>query len=132
MENFIFCPVSSLSLLSITQKIFNPFILVVIKGQTYLNKPEVKAASFFKYAGPYVTTRIKGLMKNSGPRNSFLLLTCVYNYAIHHFHRELSLLFRSSRPDMFCKKGVLENFTKFTGKHLCQVSFLTKLQASGV
>ena len=21
---------------------------------------------------------------------------------------------------MFCKKGVLRNFTKFTGKHLCQ------------
>ena len=28
--------------------------------------------------------------------------------------------YRSSRPKMFCKKGVLKNFTKFTGKHLCQ------------
>ena len=27
---------------------------------------------------------------------------------------------RSSRPEVFCKKGVLRNFTKFTGKHLCQ------------
>ena len=27
---------------------------------------------------------------------------------------------RSSRPEAFCKKGVLRNFTKFTGKHLCQ------------
>ena len=27
---------------------------------------------------------------------------------------------RSSRPEEFCKKGVLRNFTKFTGKHLCQ------------
>ena len=27
---------------------------------------------------------------------------------------------RSSRPDVFCKKGVLRNFTKFVGKHLCQ------------
>ena len=26
----------------------------------------------------------------------------------------------SSSPDMFCKKDVLRNFTKFTGKHLCQ------------
>ena len=25
--------------------------------------------------------------------------------------------FRSSRPEVFCKKGVLENFEKFTGKH---------------
>ena len=27
---------------------------------------------------------------------------------------------RSSRPEVFCKKGVLENVAKFTGKHLCQ------------
>ena len=27
---------------------------------------------------------------------------------------------RSSRPEVFCKKGVLKNFTEFTGKHLCQ------------
>ena len=29
-------------------------------------------------------------------------------------------ILRSSRPEVFCKKGVLRNFTKFTGKHLCQ------------
>ena len=28
-----------------------------------------------------------------------------------------------SRPEMFCKKGVLRNFTKFTGEHLCQSLF---------
>ena len=27
--------------------------------------------------------------------------------------------FRSSRPEVFCKKDVLRNFAKFTGKHLC-------------
>ena len=27
--------------------------------------------------------------------------------------------FRSSRPEVFCKKDVLKNFAKFTGKHLC-------------
>ena len=27
---------------------------------------------------------------------------------------------RSSRPEVFNKKGVLRNFAKFTGKHLCQ------------
>ena len=25
---------------------------------------------------------------------------------------------KSSRPEMFCKRGVLRNFAKFTGKHL--------------
>ena len=30
---------------------------------------------------------------------------------------------RSSRPEVFCKKGVLRNFAKFTGKYLCQSLF---------
>ena len=34
--------------------------------------------------------------------------------------------FRSSRPEVFSKKGVLRNFTKFTGKHLCQSLFFKK------
>ena len=37
---------------------------------------------------------------------------------------------RSSRPQVFCKKGVLRNFTKFTLKNTCaRVSFLVKLLA---
>ena len=28
---------------------------------------------------------------------------------------------------MFCKKGALKNFTKFTGKHLCQSLFFNKV-----
>ena len=31
---------------------------------------------------------------------------------------------RNSRLEVFCKKGVLRNFTKFTGKHRCQSLFL--------
>ena len=31
---------------------------------------------------------------------------------------------------MFCKKGVLKNFAKFTGKHLCKSLFLIKLPAA--
>ena len=34
--------------------------------------------------------------------------------------RGLKTQSRSSRPEVFCKKGVLRNFTKFIGKHLCQ------------
>ena len=33
----------------------------------------------------------------------------------------------SSRPEVLCKKGVLRNFTKFTGKHLCQSLFFNKV-----
>ena len=31
---------------------------------------------------------------------------------------------RSSRQEVFCKKGVLINLTKITGKHKCQSLFL--------
>ena len=37
------------------------------------------------------------------------------------------LSFWSSRPEVFCKKGALENFTKFTGKHLYQSLFFKKV-----
>ena len=30
---------------------------------------------------------------------------------------------RSSRSEVFCKRGALKNFTKLTGKHLCQNLF---------
>ena len=35
--------------------------------------------------------------------------------------------YRSSRPEVFCKKGVLRNFAKFTGKRLCQSLFFNKV-----
>ena len=34
---------------------------------------------------------------------------------------------RSSRPEVFCKKGVLRNFAKFTRKHLCQSLIFNKV-----
>ena len=34
---------------------------------------------------------------------------------------------RSSRLEVFWKKGVLRNFTKMTGKHLCQSLFFNKV-----
>ena len=41
-------------------------------------------------------------------------------------------LLRSSRSKVFCKKGVLRNFTKFLGKHRCQSLFLNKVTGSGL
>ena len=37
------------------------------------------------------------------------------------------LISRSSHPEVFCKKGVLRNFAKFTGKHLRQRLFFNKV-----
>ena len=38
--------------------------------------------------------------------------------------------YRSRRPKVFCKKGVLKNFAKFTGKHLCQSIFFNQVARS--
>ena len=35
--------------------------------------------------------------------------------------------YKSSRIEVFCKKGVLRNFAKFIGKNLCQGLFLNKV-----
>ena len=41
-------------------------------------------------------------------------------------HASTISMVRSSRLEVFCKKGVLRNFAKFTGKHLCQSPFIKK------
>ena len=42
-------------------------------------------------------------------------------------HKNFGKKYRSSRPEVFCKNGVLRNFVKFTGKHLCQSLFFKKV-----
>ena len=39
----------------------------------------------------------------------------------------ISRNFRSSRPEVFCKKDILKYFEKITGKHLCQSLFFNKV-----
>ena len=54
------------------------------------------------------------------------------NLILQNLLKTLLLIFgssmtRSSRPEVFCEKGVLRNFSKFTGKHLCQSLFFNKV-----
>ena len=42
------------------------------------------------------------------------------------------LINRSSRPEVFCKKDILRNFAKFTGKHLCWSLFFDKVAGLGL
>ena len=37
------------------------------------------------------------------------------------------MFFRNSRPELFCKKGVLRDFAKLTEKHVCQRLFINKV-----
>ena len=41
--------------------------------------------------------------------------------------RKCSTTHRSSRLEVFCKKGVLRNSAKFTGEHLCQSLFFNNV-----
>ena len=63
-----------------------------------------------------------------------ITLTSFSILILHAFQQNLErnmfsliTIFRSSRPGVFCKKGVLRNFAKFTGKHLCQSLFFNKV-----
>ena len=53
------------------------------------------------------------------------------HFEARHIHRTFCqlhlILFRSRRTEVICKKGVLRNFAKFRGKHLCQSLFLNKV-----
>ena len=41
--------------------------------------------------------------------------------------KNIEIFVRSSRPEVFYKKGVLRNFAKFIGKHVCQSLFSNKV-----
>ena len=60
------------------------------------------------------------------------------NFVRYHLQKQLSSIYfcnlqanklkvRSSRPNVFCEKDVLGNFTKFTRKHLRQSPFFNKV-----
>ena len=52
-------------------------------------------------------------------------------FAFFWWRRTLAKIFRSSRRMCSVKKGVLRNFAKFTGKHLCQSLFFNKVAGLG-
>ena len=78
-------------------------------------------------------------MLNSPFANSVKILKSRFSYSnlvFQRFEQQSSNLWRlyrnvhlcsSSRPQVFCKKGVLKNFVKFKGKDLCQGLFFNKV-----
>ena len=66
--------------------------------------------------------RISERIKDHNGRD---LKSHILRHSVESGHANVS--YRSSRPEVFCKKGVLRNFTKFTGKHLCQSLFFNKV-----
>ena len=64
-------------------------------------------------------------IKNTFFYRTPLVAASDYKYLILKSHR-------SSHPEVLCEKGVLENFTNFTGKHLFQSLFLKKVAGPGL
>ena len=46
---------------------------------------------------------------------------CVYQILKLFIIQNMRHISEKKLPGVFCKKGVLKNFAKLTGKHLCQV-----------
>ena len=58
-----------------------------------------------------------------------MILSWFFVVLIDLFILRYYIRLRSSCPEVFCKKGVLRNFVKLTGKHLCQSLFFNKVVA---
>ena len=59
-------------------------------------------------------------------------MLCLYKASMFFISSLQGGISQKQPPEMFCKKRVLRNFAKFTGKHMCQRLFLINLQASGL
>ena len=49
------------------------------------------------------------------------------NGATHYYYNSKKKTVRSSRPELFCKKGFIRNFAKITGNYLFQSFFFNKI-----
>ena len=59
---------------------------------------------------------------------SFFSVSDTWRQRIPEFpEKSLANTLRSSHQVVFCKKGVLKNFAKFTGKHLHKSCFFDKV-----
>ena len=61
------------------------------------------------------------------------LLICFNEFSRASWNsNKVPIFYRSSRPEVFYKKGVLRNLANFTGKHLCQTFFFNKVAGDGL
>ena len=54
-------------------------------------------------------------------------LAVIRHFLLHYKIINTISSLRSSRPEVFCKEGVLRKFAKFLEKHLCQSLFFNKV-----
>ena len=59
--------------------------------------------------------------------NVSIVLTNFLLFMVMLFYTVSKWIYRGSRLELFCSKGVLRNFAKFTRKHLCQNVLFNKV-----
>ena len=82
---------------------------------------EVEAVRDFNIQGIFVLSQ--AIILSELTHNlmiSIFICFCKRMWLQNPFKMEFFATVRSCSYEVFCKKGVLRNFAKFTGKHLCQ------------
>ena len=102
------------------------FILLLLRGDTEICPGRQNTLSDFCNGRGFKIDRqnVRGILSNHhlSESESKIDIICVSNTLVKDGD-----ICRSSRPEVFCKKGVLKNFGKFTGKHLYQRLFSYKV-----
>ena len=82
------------------------------------------------YLEPCLAYMMESFAKIVNSRTRYLFLQKFMSQMFDRvLNTHLCLTFRSSRPEVFRKNGVLKNFTKATGKRLCQSLFFNIVAA---
>ena len=97
------------------------YIELICERSSYLIFSDLHTKNLFLLMLRRVTATLKH-------KNQKILILSPKTWKYCYTFLFLKKLSRGSRPEVFCEKGVLRNFAKFTGKHLCQSLFLIKLQ----
>ena len=69
----------------------------------------------FRYGKCNITVNSKAVNQGNGDG---LQVPCIVPLSGQNSIVEI-LKHRNSRPEVLCKKGIIRNFLKFAGKHLC-------------
>ena len=95
-------------------------VLSIATENNFINLPKIKSKDHKTTA---VGSTLIMSLTTANKFSSFWSCLGIYFCKSFRFHS-----WRSSRPDVFCKKDVLRNFAKFTGKYLRQSLFFNKVQ----
>ena len=103
----------------------SPWDFYEITREEYMNKSDNdKKSLIFSFFNHMMSGKILLFV-------SLLFGVCSLFLLVHEHIKEYIKFVRSSRQEVFCKKGVLRNVTKFTGKQLFQSLFFNKVAGLG-